>query len=82
MRTCILVGTAQAREDEVASALAKLEGVHRAFAVVGRPEVVVMAEVESLGGVVRLVDSLSRTEGVLVSETLLEIPVEAMGRRP
>lgn len=61
--------------------LEQLDGVDPvkdAFAVLGQPEIVArvsVPSVESLGG---LVSRVSETDGVLVSETLLEIPKGAI----
>lgn len=81
VRACVLVGTEQARERSVADALGKLEGVRECFPVVGRAEVVILAEAPDLEGVARLVQRVSATRGVLVSETLLEVPLPGPGAR-
>ncbi|MGQ0535370.1 MAG: Lrp/AsnC ligand binding domain-containing protein [Methanobacteriota archaeon] len=78
MKACILVGTHTDDAPKVAAALAALDGVRASFAVLGRPEVVLRCEVVDLTALGRLLSSASATEGVLVSETLLEIPEGAI----
>lgn len=58
--------------------LDRVDPVKDAFAVLGQPEIVArvsVPSVESLGG---LVSRVSETDGVVVSETLLEIPKGAI----
>lgn len=78
MKACILVRVEPGAERSVTEDLASSEGIEDAFPVLGRPEVVVRVEapqLESLGG---LVSRVSEMDGVLVSETLLEIPEGAV----
>lgn len=78
VRACILVRVEPETERQVRDALADLSAVQDAFAVLGQPEVVARVRVpsmESLGGIVSRV---SEIDGVVVSETLLEIPQEAI----
>lgn len=75
MKACILVAT-RIRASEVASRVRHLPGVMDAFAVRRRLEVVVRADLHGMGHLAELLDSISDTEGVVISETLLEIPQE------
>ena len=78
MKACILVGTAPDEAFGIAAALDRSRHVRSAFAVLGRPEVVLRVEVTDLAELGHLIQQISATDGVLVSETLLELPAEAM----
>lgn len=73
MKACILVAT-KADAGHVADRVAHLPGVHDAFAVRKRNEVVVRAHLHGMAHLAELLDRISATEGVVISETLLEIP--------
>ena len=73
MRACILVAVRSAPRT-VASQLVHYTGVVDAFPVQSRKEVVVRADLRGMTHLAELVDRISATEGVIVSETLLEIP--------
>lgn len=78
MRACILVRVSPGQEVSVLEELDRVDAVEDAFAVLGQPEIVArvsVPSVESLGGIV---SRISETGGVLVSETLLEIPKGAI----
>ena len=71
MKACILVKTAAGKFGEVAKAIAGFDGVKRAFAVMGRTDVVVCAEVPDLRSLGRLAYAIGRTEDVVATETLV-----------
>jgi hypothetical protein len=73
MKACILVAV-RARPGLIAESTVHLPGVVDAFPVRKRMEVVVRAEVRGMAHLAELLDRLSGLEGVIVSETLLEIP--------
>lgn len=73
MKACILVGV-ESDSARAAQRLALLPGVVDAFPVLGRKEVVVRADVRSMHQLADLLDRTSGTTGVVVSESLLEIP--------
>ncbi len=78
MRACVLVGVAPEEEQAVAETLGRLNGVVDAFPVLGQPEVVLRLEIDGMGELGRVLGDVSETDGVLVSETLIEIPAEAI----
>ena len=71
LKACILVKTAAGKYGEVARTLANLEGVKRAFPVMGRTDVVVWAEVSDMRSLGRLTYAIGRTEDVVATETLI-----------
>jgi len=71
LRACILVKTAAGKFNEVAKAIEKLEGVKRAFPVMGRTDVVVWAETPNLRSLGRLAYAIGRTPDVVATETLI-----------
>ncbi len=73
MKACILVACGS-DPDGVANTLRHHSAVYDAFPVGKRHEVVVRAEVRGMGHLAELLDRVSAIEGVIVSETLLEIP--------
>lgn len=73
MHACILVAVEENAGD-VAKTIAAYPGVLDAFPVLGRHEVVARCRVHDLTRLRRLLDRVTATAGVLVSETLLEIP--------
>lgn len=78
MKACILVGVEPGAETDVASKLEGLEGVHSAFPVLGQSAVATRVEVADMAAVAHLLKEVTEVDGVLVSETLLEIPEEAI----
>ena len=71
MKACILVKTTAGKYGEVAKAIANLEGVKRAFPVMGRTDVVVWAEAPDLKSIGRLAFAIGRTTDVVATETLI-----------
>lgn len=59
-------------------ALGALPEIEDAFPVLGRPVVVARVDAPKLEGLAELVSRVSQIEGMVVSETLLEIPEEAV----
>lgn len=78
MRACVLVGVAPEKEQAVAETLGRLDGVVDAFPVLGQPEVVLRLKIDGMGELGRVLGGISETDGVLVSETLVEIPAEVI----
>lgn len=78
MKACILVRVQPGAEQRVAGTLEGWDPVVSAFAVLGQPEVVVRAEASSVEALAGVVARVSETDGVIVSETMLEIPTEAI----
>ncbi len=74
----MLVGVAPEAERSVAVTLGRLDGVVDAFPVLGQAEVVLRVEVDGMDQLGHVLGDLSEVEGVLVSETLLEIPQEVI----
>jgi class 3 adenylate cyclase len=73
MKACILVAVGSDPQ-RVAENTAHLPGVVDAFPVKRRKEVVIRADVRGLAHLTELLERLSAVEGVILSETLLEIP--------
>lgn len=78
MRACVLVGVAPETEQAVAETLGRLDGVVDAFPVLGQAEVVLRLAIDGMGQLGRVLGEVSETDGVLVSETLIEIPTEVI----
>lgn len=65
-------------EPSVVDRVEAIDAIRDAFAVLGQPEVVARVnapQLESLGGIL---SEISEIDGVIVSETLLEIPEGAV----
>lgn len=73
MKACVLAAV-ESDPAKVADGIAGVPGVLDAFPVLGRREVVVRAEVRNMSHLAHLLDRISASKGVIVSETLLEIP--------
>ena len=71
LKACILVKTATGKFGEVINSLTDVEGVKRAFAVMGRTDVVVWAEVNNLKALRRLTYKIGLNPNVVASETLV-----------
>lgn len=78
MKACILVRVEPGTETEVTGELESLEAIADAFPVLGQPEIVARVHAPELGNLAGLVGRISEVDGVVVSETLLEIPEEAI----
>jgi len=78
MKACILVAVRD-HPRRIAESTAHFPGVVDAFPVRKRMEVVIRAEVRGMAHLAELLDRLSGLEGIIVSETLLEIP-QVVGR--
>lgn len=75
----MLVGVAPEMERSVAGTLGRLAGVVDAFPVLGQAEVVGRLEVDGMAQLGHVIGDISEVDGVVVSETLVEIPQEALG---
>ena len=71
MKACILVKTTAGRFGDVAKTLVDLEGVKRAFPVMGRTDIVVWAEIPNLKSLGRLTYEIGQIPDVLATETLV-----------
>ena len=71
MKACVLVKTAAGKYVEVAKAVSKLDGVKRAFPVMGRTDVVARAELPTLRDLGRLAYAIGKTTNVVATETLV-----------
>lgn len=78
VRACILVRVTPGSERAVADAVDGLESVEDAFPVLGQPEVVARVRIPQLESLGSIVSRVSEIDDVVVSETLLEIPEEAV----
>lgn len=79
MKACILVAAQKGTAHKVAQQLEAVPGVLDAFPVRKRNEVVVRAQLRSMVHLAELLDRISAHRGVIVSETLLEIPQVVAG---
>lgn len=73
MKACVLVAT-EGDPAALAKTLQPVAGVVDAFPVFNRREVVVRAELRGMPHLAELLDNITAARGVIVSETLLEIP--------
>ena len=71
MKACMLVKTTAGKYGEVAKAIVKLEGVKRAFPVMGRTDVIVWTETSDLKSLGRMAYAIGRTRDVVATETLI-----------
>lgn len=78
VKACILVRVEPQFEGDVAGALEAMDSIQDAFPVLGQPEVVARVNAPGLENIGSVLSKVSEVEGVLVSETLLEIPQEAI----
>lgn len=75
MVTATLLVCCQAgKYPDVLKALGKRRGVKKAFPVLGRWDVVVQVEADSLESLGKTTLTLARTAGVRATETLIEFP--------
>lgn len=75
MKACLLIKTEPGKHNEVARAVAGMEGVKLAFPVLGRTDVVANVEVSDLKALSRLLLKLRDVKGVAASETLMGLEV-------
>jgi uncharacterized protein with GYD domain len=73
MNACVLLRTVHGKFEEVVKAMSQLKGVKRVFPTLGRFDVVVDVETESLAELDKLVLRIGNFAGVVFTETLLEI---------
>lgn len=73
MKACVLVAT-EGDPARLAKHLVHLTGVQDTFEVLARREVIVRANLRGMQHLAELLDRISRADGVIVSETLVEIP--------
>lgn len=73
MKACVLVAT-ESPPAQLARTLQDASAVLDAFPVFNRREVIVRAEIRSMNHLAELLDGITAAKGVIVSETLLEIP--------
>lgn len=73
MKAAILVFTQAGAFENVLTHLKKLKGVQEAFAVTGRADVAVIADVGDLNELSKLALSVVGINGVTASETLVEV---------
>jgi hypothetical protein len=76
MKACILIKTTPGTQGSVSEAVEQLPGVGTAFPVLGRTDVVVSVKVISFQDLVRVIELAKEQEGVVATETLVEM--EAM----
>ena len=75
MKACLLIRTEPGKHNEVAEAIARMEGVKLAFPVLGRTDVATNVEVTDLKALTDLMMKLRTVEGITASETLIGLEV-------
>lgn len=75
MKACLLIRSDPGKHNEVAEAVAGMEGVKLAFPVLGRTDVAANVEVADLKALTDLMLKLREVEGVAASETLIGLEV-------
>jgi len=70
---CVLIRAERGKFDEVAKRIKQIKGVRRAFAVLGRYDVVVDLECPDFKTLGTVVLKLGRMAGAVFTETLVEI---------
>ena len=75
MKACLLIRTEPGKHNEVAEAIAEMEGIKLAFPVLGRTDVVANVEVADLKALTDLMMELRTVEGIAASETLIGLEV-------
>jgi len=73
---CVLIRTASGKFDKVVEEMKQFPGVKRAFAVLGRYDVVVDLEAEDFIKLSETALRMGRMAGVVFIETLIQAPVE------
>ena len=73
VRASVLIRTRRGEFADVVRAIRQLDGVERAFTVLGRYDVVADVETENLSKLSRTVLRMSRIAGVVFTETLIEV---------
>ncbi len=71
MKATILVSTRVREHSDVAARIKKMKEVLYSFPVMGRTDVAVAVETPSLGDLSELVLRISKSQGVLATETLI-----------
>jgi uncharacterized protein with GYD domain len=75
MKACILVKCQPGKHGVVCDAIAKFNGVKSAFPVMGRTDVVIVADVVDLKALSSLALSIGKVTGIVASETLIGLEV-------
>lgn len=75
MKACLLIRTEPGKHNDVAEAVAGMDGVRLAFPVLGRTDVAANAEVNDVKALTDLVLKLQEVEGVSASETMIGLEV-------
>ena len=73
LSACILIRTAHGMYDEVVISLSQLKGVERVFPVLGRYDVVADVETSGFEELGSTIMRMGRINGVVFTETLVEI---------
>ncbi len=71
MKAFILIKTRVRAHGDVAARIRKVKGVLHSFPVMGRTDVVAAVEVDSLQQLSELALRIGRTQGVVITETLI-----------
>lgn len=74
MQAAILVSTEPRKFSQIAERARAVSGVADTFVVAGRADIVIIAEPRDLKELVRILEGIHGIEGVISTETLLEIP--------
>ena len=75
MKACLLIRTEPGKHNDVAEAVAGMEGVKLAFPVLGRTDVAANVEVADIEALTEIMLKLREVEGLAASETLVEVEV-------
>ncbi|WP_455364412.1 Lrp/AsnC ligand binding domain-containing protein [[Eubacterium] cellulosolvens] len=73
---CILIRTASGQFDKVVEEMKQFEGVKKAFAVLGRYDVVVDLEADDYITLSKTALRMGMMAGVVFTETLIQAPME------
>lgn len=75
MKACLLIRTEPGKHNEVAEAVAGMEGVKLAFPVLGRTDVVANVDVADLKALTEFMLKLREIDDIAASETLVGLEV-------
>jgi len=75
MKACLLIRTEPGKHNDVAEAVAGMEGVKLAFPVLGRTDVAANVEVADIETLTEIILKLREVEGLAASEALVEVEV-------
>jgi len=73
LSACILIRSSHGKYEEVVERIRRFNGVQKIFPVIGRYDVVVDLETETLENIGNTVLKMGRIAGVVFTETLIEI---------